>query len=468
MAPVPPRSVGKPRRRVAQEPPPTALRVLVVDDDPSPGGLVGRILVENGHRVVVASNAADAAALVDEAVCDLLISDPCMPGTDGLSLMRHVRDNHPDVRIIAMTACPSIATAVDATRLGADAYLEKPLAPAVLVDAVTACARKVAAQRLAMAGSQNDIGDGGAASRLIGESAPMQEIHRMIPKIAASDATVLLQGESGTGKGLVAKMIHEASPRSSGPFVKINCAELSPSLLESELFGHVRGAFTGADRKHEGLFVSARGGTIFLDEINEMARESQAKLLRVLEDHRVRPVGGTGLVQVDVQVLTATNRNLAEAVAANEFPRDLYYRIRVLHIGMPPLRDRGDDILLLVRYFNHHFAEKYDQRPLSFTDSAIQVLLAYDWPGNVRQLKHTVEELVLTCERDHIDASDLPEETHYRVPMESSWKRTLKEVDDAHIQRVLARLDGNRREAAKILGVATRTLRRWLNEEEET
>jgi two-component system response regulator HydG len=404
---------------------------------------------------------AEAVALLDDHTIDLVITDLKMSPLDGLQLVRHVRENCTDIEVVVMTAFPALETAISATKIGAERYLEKPFPPATLVDAVRESLEKIDLRRLAHSGSGDDLG--GARGGFIGDSPAMQKVYAAIPKIALSDATVLIRGESGTGKELVARAIHQESRRSSGPFLSINCAALAEDLLESDLFGHVRGAFTGADRVRQGMFVRAHRGVLFLDEIGEMSPKLQAELLRVLEDGMVRPVGTMQDRAVDVRVVAATHRDLRDLTADGRFREDLYFRLNVLSIELPPLRERGTDIVLLAGHFLAKYAQDPERRP-RLSDDVIERLLTYAWPGNVRELDNLMQFFAAMFEGEVIDVADLPEEMRFAVQAKPRLNRTIREVDDEHMQAVYFDQGRNLTKAAKILGIHRHTLREHLKD----
>jgi DNA-binding NtrC family response regulator len=469
--------VGRPQRRAPNSPSADALRILVVDDDTAQLEIIQRILADHGCRVTVASRVAPAIALLEQRPYDVLITDLRMPDADGIDLARYVRENHPDTGVIVVTGYPSSATAFETAKLGALAYLEKPFTPQDLTTTVDTCAATAAARRRADPGTRQAGNADGIRWGFVGESPEMLRVYSMISKVAPSDLGVLLQGESGTGKELGARAIHEESPRSAAPFVAVNCAGMSRDLIESLLFGHVLGAFTGANRDHEGYFAQADGGTLFLDEISDMPIELQPQLLRTLETGRIRPVGAKREKQVDVRVITATNTNLAEAVERSEFRGDLFHRINVLRIDLPPLRDRGDDIILLKRHFLDHYARKEGRPPPLFTDPAVELLRRHNWPGNVRELKNLAARLVLICDGETIDVGDLQEAMRSDLAAQSLLHRRdsreipradrpLGEVIHWHCERALQHFNGNKTRAARSLRIARKRLRAILDDED--
>ncbi len=437
-------------------------RILVVDDQRTTLEVLERNLGSEGYTVFTAAAVWQALQLLETTAVDLVITDLKMPGSSGLELVRHVRENLPDTEVVMITGYPSIEGAVEAVRSGAEDYLTKPFTDDELFAAVRRALEKLHARRHA----QTSAGSPPSHLGLVGESAAMQAVYRALARAAATPATVLITGESGTGKELVARAIHYQGPRAAAPFVPVNCGGIPENLLESELFGYMKGAFTGAVSSRAGFFQTADGGTIFLDEIAETSTAMQVKLLRVLQDHEVVMVGADRARQVDVRVLAATNKDLATLVGKGMFREDLFFRLNVLTITLPPLRDRGDDVLLLSRQFLRKFAAEYGRPELVFTDRALQALRGYNWPGNVRELENLVQRLVVMSEGGHIDVSDLPPHMRFSAGRNGGLNRTLAEVEAEHIRNVLASVGGNKSEAARILGIDRKTLRAKLDRTE--
>ncbi|MBN1394346.1 MAG: sigma-54-dependent Fis family transcriptional regulator [Pirellulales bacterium] len=431
--------------------------VLVVDDVPDTVEALRRNLVAEQYRVFTAPGVAEALAVMETTPIDLVITDYKMPKMSGLELVRHIRENHQDMEVIMITGYPSVAGAVQAVKSGAEEYLPKPFTDAELREAVSRALEKLHRRRL---GGATAAGPLPSPHGLIGQSKPMLKVFKSIGKVASSTATVLITGESGTGKELVARAIHYCSSRAAAPLVPINCGGIPESLLESELFGYVKGAFTGAAESRAGFFQTADGGTIFLDEISETSLNMQVKLLRVLQDREIYMVGSTRKRKIDVRVLASTNKSLPLLVEKGLFREDLYFRLNVVNIELPPLRERGDDIVLLI----HHFSKKYSQelgKPQpTFTDRALQALRdGCGWPGNVRELENIVHRLVVMAEGDKIDVPDLPALMRFAVSPQPDLTRTLAEVEAEYIRNVLTNVDGNRTRAAEILGIDRKTLR---------
>ena len=433
-------------------------RILVVDDSVSTLKVLERNLASQGYIVLTATNVARAIDLLEGTPVDLVVTDLRMPKIGGLDLIRHVRSNLPDTGIIMITGFASIDSAVSAIRAGAEDYLPKPFTDDELLAAVGGALQKVRLRRATSVPST----EGSRPPRgLIGESTAMRRVYDLISRAATVDATVVISGESGTGKELVARAIHYGSARASAPFVPVNCAGIPEGLVESELFGHVKGAFTSATASRVGLFGAADGGTIFLDEIGELVPATQAKLLRVLQEQEVQTVGADQARKVDVRVIAATNKDLGALVARGAFREDLFYRLHVVAIDLPPLRDRSDDILLLMRHFLGRFSTQAGRPVPRLTDRAIEALRAYPWPGNVRELQNVLQRLTLLTDGE-IDVTALPVAMRFTVPGERGLQRKLADVEREHIEAVLASVGGNKTRAAEILGISRKSLRERL------
>jgi len=444
--------------------PPSRETILVVDDVPNTVEVLQRNLASQGYTVLTAPGVAEALRITETMAVDLVITDFKMPKASGLDLVRHIRENLRDTEVIMITGYPSIEGAVTAVKIGAEEYLAKPFTDEELDAAVRRALEKLRARRRDAAAA---IRATPATYGLIGESPPMRKVFRAISKAAAVPATVLISGESGTGKELVARAIHYSSPRSAAPFVPVNCGSIPEGLLESELFGYVKGAFTGAVESRAGFFQAADGGTIFLDEISETSLNMQVKLLRVLEDRQVYMVGSSRARQVDVRILASTNKNLQALIKAGLFREDLFFRLNVVTIALPALRHRSNDILLLTHHFARKFARELGRTVPSFTPGTLQVLTnAYHWPGNVRELENVIHSLIVMTESDTIEVSDLPAVMRFSVPRQPDVTRTLAEVENEHIRNVLASVGGNRSKAAKVLGIDRKTLREKLKPDE--
>lgn len=437
--------------------------ILVVDDVPNTVEVLQRNLTAAGYAVFTASGVSEAIEIIEVSPIDLLITDWKMPRIGGIDLVRHVRANHRDMEVIMVTGYPTIEGAVEAVKAGAEEYLPKPFTDEELLAAVGRAMEKLRVRRCGATGMATAARPYG----LIGDSAPMLQVFNAINKAASSSATILISGESGTGKELVARAVHYSSQRSAAAFVPVNCGGIPEGLLESELFGYMKGAFTGATESRAGFFQTADGGTIFLDEVSETSLAMQVKLLRVLQDMEVYMVGATRGRKVDVRVLASTNKSLPDLIKKGLFREDLFFRLNVITIQMPPLRDRGDDILLLA----HHFAKKYasdaDRPAPRFSDEAMHVLKhSYYWPGNVRELENVVQRLVVMTDGDCIDVPDLPAPLRFSVAREQDLTRPLAVVEAEYIRNVLASVGGNRTRAAEVLQNDRKTLREKLKQVE--
>ena len=442
--------------------------MLVVDDDPDLRRLLQAGLAVAGYRVTACATAVAALELLATEPVDVVVTDVVMEGMSGFQLCERIVANHCDVPVIVMTVSTKLETAIAAIRVGAYDFITKPLNLDALGFAVTRAAEhrrlrgEVTRLRRAVAGSNR-------FDELLGSSEAMRQLFPLLEQIASSDASLIITGESGTGKDVVARAVHRTSKRAAGPLVSVNCAAIPEPLLESELFGHEKGAFTDARTSREGLFVQAHGGTLFLDEIGELPLGLQPKLLRVLEERVVRPIGGPSEVPFDARIIVATNRDLEAAVERKAFREDLYYRINVLSIALPPLRARGRDILLLAQHFLERFAVEVGAPALQLSSPAAQRLLAYAWPGNVRELRNCIERVVALARTDQVVVDDLPERirdyraAEFTVPVDEPEELlSMEEVERRYVLRVLEALGGNKRQAAKVLGFDRRTLYRKL------
>lgn len=443
---------------------PMKKRILIVDDSGTTLEVLQRNLTAAGYRVFTAPGVAEAVKILEGAALDLVITDLKMPKVSGLDLVRHVRENFKDTEVMMITGYPSIEGAVNAMKTGAEEFLAKPFTDEELFSAVQRALDKLKLRRSGHTTPGHVVP---THKGFIGDSEAMQDVFVAIGKVASTSATVLITGESGTGKELAARAIHYGGPRSSAPFVPVNCGGIPEALLESELFGHVKGAFTGADESRAGFFHAADGGTIFLDEVSDMSLAMQVKLLRVLQDKEVCMVGSSRSRKVDVRILAATNRDLQGLVRKGLFREDLFYRLNVITIFIPPLRERGDDILLLALHFVTKFAAESGQSPLRFSDKALQNLRSYNWPGNVRELENVIQRLVVMTDGDVIEVPDLPTLMRFSALRELGLKRTLAEVEAEYISNVLSSVDGNKTLAAQILGINRKTLREKLRKIEK-
>jgi two-component system, NtrC family, response regulator HydG len=433
--------------------------ILVVDDAPQTLEVIRRNLTSKGYQVFTASNVQQAIKIIENSPVDLVITDLKMPEVSGIDLVRHIRENYKDTEVMMITGYPSIESAVEAVKIGAEEYLTKPFTDEELFAAVQRTFDKLYVRRAGRVRMQKTPS---APYGLIGESEPMHKVLDSIAKAASTSATVLITGESGTGKELVARAIHYSSGRASAQFVPVNCSAIPGELLESELFGHVKGAFTGAVESRAGFFQTADGGSIFLDEISDTSLAMQAKLLRVLQDKEVCMVGSSRPRIVDVRILASTNKDLLGLVKKGVFREDLYYRLNVITIDTPPLRDRNNDILLLIQHFVNKFAKTSGKPTPKFSDNALQVLKNYHWPGNVRELENVIQRLVVMTDSEMIEVPDLPSLLRFSALRKAGLNRTLAEVEAEYIQNVLASVGGNITQAAEILGIDRKTLRAKL------
>ena len=445
-----------------------AARVLVVEDDPNLCELLELGLGRRGFRVTWCTRARDALERLEKEEPDVVLTDVNMPEIGGLELCRRIVAARRDLPVVVITAFGSLETAVDAIRAGAYDFVTKPVELEVLAitldRAVQHRALRQEVRRL-----QDAVISGRKLDELVGGSPAMKGVYDLVERVGANEASVLISGESGTGKEVVARALHRRSKRASGPFVAINCAAMPETLLESELFGHEKGSFTDARATHVGLFAQANGGTLFLDEIGDMPLGLQPKLLRALQERRVRPIGGAAEVPFDARVLAATNQDLDSLVEERRFREDLYYRINVIHIALPPLRARGSDVLLLAQHFLARFAAHAKKNVVGLSPPAAERLLAYAWPGNVRELQNAIEHAVALARYDQVVVEDLPERvqryrsSHVLVAAdEPSQLVPMDEVERRYVLRVMQAVRGNKTMAAKILGYDRKTLYRKL------
>jgi DNA-binding NtrC family response regulator len=443
------------------------VHILVVDDERGLCAGVQEALQREGYAVEAAHDSDSALALTAKRLYNLVITDVKMPGLDGLELLRQVKGQSRDTLFILMTAFGTVGNAVQAMKEGAYDYLPKPLD----LQRLRALVLK-ALEFQALVAENNELRlrlqKRSEPSPLLGVSEGIQAITRLIEEVAQSDVTVLIEGESGTGKELVARSIHLQSARRDKPLISVNCAALPEQLLEAELFGHAKGAFTGALANKPGRFQLADGGTLFLDEIGDLSPKGQGDLLRVLEDGGFRVVGGTDLVRVNVRVIAATNKKLQETVAAGKFREDLYYRLTIVPIPLPPLRERAEDIPLLVENFLEHFAAKHKRRTKRISAEALQLCQRFPWPGNVRQLRNAMERLVITHRGPSIAVADLPDFLRAHDQRSTTFTvragMSLAELEKLLIRQTLTHVTDNREEAAKALGISRRTLQYKLKQ----
>ena len=446
-----------------------ALKILIVDDEePARQGLTA-LLARWGYDVDEAGDGQEALAKAAAGLPSVVLSDLVMPKMDGLELLRALKTDVPFASVILLTGQGSIDTAVTAMREGAYDYLTKPVDVARLRLLIPKAAERGEALR-EVALLRRRLSQVWGMGRLVGTSAGMQEVYRLIEVAAPTTAPVLISGESGTGKELVARTLHDLSPRAKGPFVAVNCAAIPETLLESEIFGHEKGAFTGALERRPGCFELAHEGTIFLDEIAEMNPGTQAKFLRILQDGTVRRLGGRTEIKVDVRVLAATNKDPVKAIQEGSFREDLYYRLNVVSLVMPPLRDRRDDIPALVQAFIEEFNARYDKHIRALDESVLSGLVAQSWPGNVRELRNTLERAIIVCENDTILPKHIPPSPSLRVadpgdgPDSVSFRvgTSLEDAEKALILKTLAANGNNKTRAADVLGISLKTLHNKL------
>ncbi|TMA58683.1 MAG: sigma-54-dependent Fis family transcriptional regulator, partial [Deltaproteobacteria bacterium] len=444
-------------------------RILIVDDDRGMCQLLIDLLGEDGYETDVAYDGQAALDKYRTTRFDLTITDLMMPKMRGIELVQRLREIDSGALVLLITAFGTIESAVEAMRAGAFHYITKPFHnDEILIQAKRAIEQKTLQEELKRL--RTEVQARNRFQNIIGQSAAMQRVFEIVAQVSDLPANILIEGESGTGKELIARAIHSSSSRVSGPFIPVNCAAIPETLLESELFGYVRGAFTDARRDRPGLFREASGGMLFLDEISEMPLTLQTKLLRVLEDKEVRPLGANQSEKVDTRVLSASNRNLDELVRNGKFRQDLYYRLNVIRIELPALRQRSEDIPLLVRYFIEKFAAGAKRNVEGIQDDALAALKSYDWPGNIRELEHTVERAVLLGKGTLVGAEDLPTNLMARgesaIVLAQAFAKqfTLYDLEREYIGKVLESTKGNKTEAARILGVDRTTLYRKLEE----
>jgi len=444
----------------------TKARILVVDDEPNARSALAEILKAEGYAVETAGDGFKALARVTEFDPDLVLTDLKMPGLDGVELMGKLKEQDAELPVVVMTAFAAVETAVAAMRQGAANYLTKPLNTDELLVVLERALERTKLRKEASE-LRSRLEERYSFENIVGASPEMQQVFKSITQVAPSRATVLLSGESGTGKELVAAAIHHRSPRAAGPFVRLHCAALAETLLESELFGHERGAYTGADRKREGRFEQANGGTLFLDEVGEIPMATQVKLLRVLQEREFERVGGNQTIRVDVRVVAATNRNLKEMVAAGTFREDLYYRLNVINLTLPALRQRPSDIPALATHFLKRYSEENGKNVRTISDAALNLLAHQLWPGNVRELENVIERAVVLAEGEAIEPAHLPPElaaTSRRAGAPLIPGSTMDEIERYAILKTLESAAGSTSRAAEVLGISVRKIQYKLQE----
>ncbi len=436
-------------------------KILVVDDSPEALELVKRNLDSKGYFVFTKSNVSDAIAFLKTTPVDLVITDLRMPQTGGIQLVKHIRENYKHTEVLVITGYPSVESAVESIKSGAEEYLTKPFKDEELFKAVQNAINKLYAAKSAQLQTpplKNLFG-------IIGESKAIQYVFKTIEKVALTNVTTLITGESGTGKELVARAIHYRSNHATAPFIAVNCAAIPNELLESELFGHVKGAFTGASDTRAGFFQTANGGTIFLDEISNTSLSMQAKLLRVLQEKEFYLVGDKKPIKMNARIVAATNVDLLQLVKKGNFREDLYYRLNVVNIQLPPLRERDNDVFLLINFFTEKYAKEIGKKNIPvFTAKVLEALKIYYWPGNVRELQNLIYHLIIMIEGKTIDITDLPPAMRFTLQSNALLNKPLKEVEREYIQNVLTSVRNNKTEAANILGIDRKTLREKLKD----
>jgi len=441
--------------------------ILVVDDEREMRELVRDVLTDRGHRVEVVSDGREALKLLADTEFNVVVTDLRMKGIQGLELLTEIKRTYPAVNVILMTAFGTIETAIEAMKHGATDYMVKPVKTDELVRVVERAVRE-AGLREEVERLRREVHREYSFHQILGKSKPMRDVFDLIRRVADSPTNVLITGESGTGKELVAKAIHYNSERRDSPFIPVNCAAIPEALLESELFGHVKGAFTDAKNDKRGLFEEAHKGTLFLDEISELPLLLQAKLLRAIQEHEIRRVGATRSVAIDVRIIAATNLRLAEEIKVKRFREDLYYRLNVIEIALPPLRERREDIPLLVDAFLKRCVESSRKPVRGMTESALALLIDYAWPGNVRELENVIERAVTLSRSEKITPDDLPPviqgaRGERRVLDEAADRiLPLQEIEKEYILRILEKTGGNKYQAAQMLGIDRKTLYRKL------
>ncbi|MBI5525756.1 MAG: sigma-54-dependent Fis family transcriptional regulator [Deltaproteobacteria bacterium] len=455
--------------------------VLIIDDDETMREGCAAVARRMGHKVLTAAGGREGIDIFVERGADFVVSDMKMQGVDGLEVVRGIREHTPDALIMIITAYAEVTTAVEAMRRGAWDFITKPFNPDVLrqkIEKALEVARLRREQEVLVERNRvlsEEIKDSAGVKTLIGSSKPMTEVMSLLAKVAVTDSSVLITGESGTGKELVARAIHDLSNRSKGPFIKVSCGALAETLLESELFGHEKGSFTGAIRRKLGRFELAHGGTLFLDEIGDISQSIQLKLLRVLQEHEFERVGGEETIRVDVRCISATNKNLQEEVGKGRFREDLFYRLHIIPVRIPPLRMRKEDIPVLVAHFIEKLGPRTGGKVKTICPEAIDRLAAYDWPGNVRELENAIEQTMVFCEEEVIGLRDLPQSvtgapiavrrgvggeiTDVHIPDgDIPLDPMLEDIERKLIQAAYDRADGVKAECARILGIKTSAL----------
>ncbi len=439
--------------------------ILVVEDEEKMRELLQKILSTEGYVVQTTSNGSAALSMIEENPFDIVLTDVKMPGLGGIELLKAIKGISPETYVIIMTAFGTIDSAVEAMKQGAYDYISKPFK----MDEIRILLKKILdekALRHEVDTLRREVKRRYQYSNIIGKSKSMQKVFELIERVSDGKSTVLIQGKSGTGKELVAKAIHYNGPRKNNPFMAVNCSAIPETLLESELFGHVKGAFTGAVTTKTGLFEEADGGTLFLDEIGDLSLAMQVKLLRVLQEREIKPVGGIESRKIDIRLIAATHQDLAEKIKQGTFREDLYYRLNVINITIPPLKDRPEDIPLLARHFMDLYAKENNRSGMTISREVFEAFMNYPWTGNVRELENIIERAVILCKDNEITLQDLPpqflKEGKEGLEKEDLTRLSLEELEKVHIKRVLDSVGGHKMKAAEILKVDRRTLYRKL------
>lgn len=440
-----------------------AANILVLDDEQNYLLVLQSVLEDDGYNVTALSDPEMGLVYLEDSEVDVIVTDMKMPKLTGREVLEHVKKNYPHIPVLIMTAFGSIESAVEAMRIGAFDYITKPFNNEELLLSLSKAVKYAQTQQENIL-LRRQIQERFGPDNIVGRGKAMSQVLEMVQKAAPTKSTVLITGESGTGKELIARAIHNASTRKNGPFVSVNCMAFNPGVLESELFGHEKGSFTGAQAMRKGRFETAHGGTLFLDEIGELTHDLQVKLLRVLQEHRFERVGGSKEISVDIRVVAATNKDLQKAVAAGTFREDLFYRLNVVSIPMPPLRERREDIPHLAAFFLDKYSKENEKGIKGMTPAVTDYLMAYDWPGNVRQLENVIERCVVLASGEIIRAEDLPpdikdEESQFKsavdlLPVKLDLAQTMERIEGALVRRALVKSDFVQVKAAEMLGIS--------------
>lgn len=445
----------------------TNASILVVDDERSVRESLERVLEKEGYQVFTAENARDAEDILNRESIALVLTDLRMPEISGLDLLRRVKKSHADVEVVMITGHGTIEKAVEAMKEGAYDFITKPFKRAEILRSISkALEKRNLAQENRLLKEQLETSFT-TKIQFIGKSKKIQEVMQLVERVAPLPSTVLITGESGTGKEIIARMIHAKSPRAGKRFVAVNCGAIAENLIESELFGHVKGAFTGAIRDKDGLFKIASGGTLFLDEISTIPMNLQVKLLRAIEEHEIMPVGSTRTIPVDARIIAASNRDLLKEVEEGRFREDLYYRLNVIGINVPPLRERRDDIPLLVNHFIQRFNRELNKNVQGVSPDVLQMFLSYQWKGNVRELENAIERAMILCDGDYIRPEHLPQNfsmVEYKTPTKGGLKEAVMEFEKVQILKTLELVEGDKKAAANLLGMSISSLYRKMAE----